>query len=173
MSLGWDVTNTNKKYSIILFHNFLEDGVSDLSSVYYLIQHLCTFTKTCHPIFLPDTEPEGGDEPSEPRTNAYIAALLTTKTKMAAAAVAMNHLLRARPGGQKLLLGCRLHQSKGSTLRALSCTSPRWAELYFTKKHEWVKVDGDIGTVGISNYAQVNTIYWGSRYVYTPLLGSR
>ena len=25
---------------------------------------------------------------------------------------------------------------------------------YFTEDHEWVDVDGDIGTVGISNYAQ-------------------
>lgn len=28
------------------------------------------------------------------------------------------------------------------------------AERKFTKKHEWVSVDGQIGTVGISNYAQ-------------------
>jgi glycine cleavage system H protein len=27
-------------------------------------------------------------------------------------------------------------------------------ELKFTEKHEWVKVDGDVATVGISNYAQ-------------------
>ena len=26
--------------------------------------------------------------------------------------------------------------------------------LYFTKKHEWVNVEGDIGVVGISGYAQ-------------------
>ena len=25
---------------------------------------------------------------------------------------------------------------------------------YFTKDHEWIEVDGDIGTVGISDYAQ-------------------
>ena len=25
---------------------------------------------------------------------------------------------------------------------------------YFTEDHEWVDVDGDIGTVGITNYAQ-------------------
>lgn len=29
------------------------------------------------------------------------------------------------------------------------------AALKFTDKHEWVRVDGGIGTVGISNYAQV------------------
>jgi len=26
--------------------------------------------------------------------------------------------------------------------------------LYFTKEHEWVRVDGDLATVGISNHAQ-------------------
>jgi len=26
--------------------------------------------------------------------------------------------------------------------------------LYFTREHEWVRVEGDIGTVGISDYAQ-------------------
>lgn len=26
----------------------------------------------------------------------------------------------------------------------------------FTEKHEWVQVTGDIGVVGISDYAQVN-----------------
>lgn len=26
--------------------------------------------------------------------------------------------------------------------------------VYYTKEHEWVAVDGDTGTVGISNYAQ-------------------
>lgn len=26
--------------------------------------------------------------------------------------------------------------------------------VYYTKEHEWVRVDGDIGTVGITDYAQ-------------------
>jgi len=26
--------------------------------------------------------------------------------------------------------------------------------LYFTKEHEWIRVDGDVATVGISNHAQ-------------------
>ncbi|MBI5874187.1 MAG: glycine cleavage system protein GcvH [Candidatus Omnitrophica bacterium] len=26
--------------------------------------------------------------------------------------------------------------------------------LFYTKEHEWVKIDGDIGTVGITDYAQ-------------------
>lgn len=28
------------------------------------------------------------------------------------------------------------------------------AELRFTKEHEWVRVDGDVGTCGITDYAQ-------------------
>lgn len=31
----------------------------------------------------------------------------------------------------------------------------RLAGRKFTEKHEWVEVNGDIGTVGISDYAQV------------------
>ena len=27
--------------------------------------------------------------------------------------------------------------------------------LYFTREHEWIRVDGDIATVGISNHAQL------------------
>lgn len=34
-------------------------------------------------------------------------------------------------------------------------TSVLSAALKFTDKHEWVRVEGGIGTVGISNYAQV------------------
>lgn len=40
-------------------------------------------------------------------------------------------------------------------LRAFSVSSCRPATTYFSKKHEWVSVDGGVGTVGISNYAQV------------------
>jgi len=42
------------------------------------------------------------------------------------------------------------------THRSLS-TSPVYlddATLYFTKKHEWVSVVGNMGTVGITDYAQ-------------------
>lgn len=27
-------------------------------------------------------------------------------------------------------------------------------KIYYTEDHEWIRLDGDIGTVGISNYAQ-------------------
>ena len=33
-------------------------------------------------------------------------------------------------------------------------TSQKLQAVYFTKKHEWVNVEGETGTVGISNYAQ-------------------
>lgn len=32
------------------------------------------------------------------------------------------------------------------------------SERLYTEKHEWVLVDGEIGTVGISNYAQVSHV---------------
>ncbi|XP_054627611.1 glycine cleavage system protein H (aminomethyl carrier), b [Dunckerocampus dactyliophorus] len=41
-----------------------------------------------------------------------------------------------------------------SCLRMLGTTAARSTALKFTDKHEWVRVEGDIGTVGISNYAQ-------------------
>ena len=34
------------------------------------------------------------------------------------------------------------------------CSTKQLQSLYFTKKHEWVNVEGESGTVGISNYAQ-------------------
>lgn len=32
------------------------------------------------------------------------------------------------------------------------------SERLFTQKHEWVQIDGKIGTVGISDYAQVSSV---------------
>ncbi|KAK2854032.1 hypothetical protein Q5P01_006693 [Channa striata] len=40
------------------------------------------------------------------------------------------------------------------SLRSLSTASTLCTALRFTDKHEWVRVEGEIGTVGISNYAQ-------------------
>jgi hypothetical protein len=34
-------------------------------------------------------------------------------------------------------------------------TNVRDSNRKFTQKHEWVRMDGDIGTVGITDYAQV------------------
>ncbi|KAK0078230.1 hypothetical protein PV325_002803 [Microctonus aethiopoides] len=39
-------------------------------------------------------------------------------------------------------------------LRTITTTSISRAERWFTEKHEWIEVNGKIGTVGISNYAQ-------------------
>ncbi|XP_068174429.1 glycine cleavage system protein H (aminomethyl carrier), b [Antennarius striatus] len=38
--------------------------------------------------------------------------------------------------------------------RTLSTTSVLSTALKFTDKHEWVRVEGEIGTIGVSNYAQ-------------------
>ena len=40
-----------------------------------------------------------------------------------------------------------------SSHRCLSLTKNVQA-LYFTKKHEWVNIDGETGVIGISSYAQ-------------------
>ncbi|XP_026866847.2 glycine cleavage system protein H (aminomethyl carrier), b [Electrophorus electricus] len=41
-----------------------------------------------------------------------------------------------------------------SLLRAFSTTSRLADALRFTEKHEWVRVEGEIGTIGISSFAQ-------------------
>ncbi|KAK7913114.1 hypothetical protein WMY93_013325 [Mugilogobius chulae] len=43
---------------------------------------------------------------------------------------------------------------RGDASRTLSSSSPLSAALKFTDKHEWVRIEGSTGTVGISNYAQ-------------------
>ena len=45
------------------------------------------------------------------------------------------------------------------------------AELKFTKEHEWIRVEGDIGTVGISDYAQ--TQLGDVVYVEVPAVGKK
>ncbi|KAL1381840.1 hypothetical protein pipiens_013305 [Culex pipiens pipiens] len=45
-------------------------------------------------------------------------------------------------------------QQAGQQCRFLSTSSFLLKERLFTDKHEWVAVDGDIGTVGISKFAQ-------------------
>uniref|UniRef100_U5EVI3 Glycine cleavage system H protein n=1 Tax=Corethrella appendiculata TaxID=1370023 RepID=U5EVI3_9DIPT len=47
-----------------------------------------------------------------------------------------------------------LVKNQNSFSRFISTSSVNLADRLFTKKHEWVTVDGGIGTVGISNYAQ-------------------
>ncbi|XP_041715819.2 glycine cleavage system H protein, mitochondrial [Coregonus clupeaformis] len=43
---------------------------------------------------------------------------------------------------------------KANTARTLSTASRLSTALKFTDKHEWVRVEGGVGTVGISNFAQ-------------------
>ena len=45
------------------------------------------------------------------------------------------------------------------------------AELRFTKEHEWIRVDGDVGTVGITDYAQ--TQLGDVVYVEVPAAGKK
>lgn len=42
----------------------------------------------------------------------------------------------------------------GVGLVLIHCPSFHSTDRLYTKKHEWVQVDGEIGTVGISNHAQ-------------------
>merc|ERR1719323_736603 len=44
--------------------------------------------------------------------------------------------------------------SRQGEFRALSTSSSYNNDMYFTKKHEWVTVVGNMGTVGITDYAQ-------------------
>ncbi|XP_028292071.1 glycine cleavage system protein H (aminomethyl carrier), b [Gouania willdenowi] len=43
---------------------------------------------------------------------------------------------------------------RSSSVRAVSSSPALCSALKFTDKHEWVRVDGGVGTVGISSYAQ-------------------
>lgn len=42
-------------------------------------------------------------------------------------------------------------------MRSKKSLFDQFAGRKYTEKHEWVQVNGDIGVVGISNYAQVRT----------------
>ncbi|KIH50766.1 hypothetical protein ANCDUO_19152, partial [Ancylostoma duodenale] len=42
--------------------------------------------------------------------------------------------------------------------RALSVSARLFAERKYTKKHEWVSVKGDIGTVGITDFATTKMV---------------
>ncbi|CAL8352710.1 unnamed protein product [Merluccius merluccius] len=65
------------------------------------------------------------------------------------------HFSHRRPRfSQRPQLSETLQFRRADLTRRLS-TSPRLsAALMFTDKHEWVQVDGKVGTVGISNFAQ-------------------
>ncbi|KAL1517081.1 hypothetical protein ABEB36_000891 [Hypothenemus hampei] len=54
---------------------------------------------------------------------------------------------------RRFLQNCQILNKK-SGLRSVHTTLRLCTERLFTEKHEWVQVDGKIGTVGISHYAQ-------------------
>ncbi|KAI1890208.1 hypothetical protein AGOR_G00171310 [Albula goreensis] len=61
---------------------------------------------------------------------------------------------------------------KACTPRTLSTASQLSAALKYTDKHEWVRVEGGVGTVGISNFAQEalgDVVYCGLPEVGTKL----
>ncbi|CAG9770966.1 unnamed protein product [Ceutorhynchus assimilis] len=49
---------------------------------------------------------------------------------------------------------CRRFLQNFSSPRFIHTSLKVYAERLFTEKHEWVKLDGKIGTIGISDYAQ-------------------
>ncbi|XP_015121712.1 uncharacterized protein LOC107044368 [Diachasma alloeum] len=55
--------------------------------------------------------------------------------------------------GVKIVNSC-CKSSGFAHVRAIATTPVSRAERWFTEKHEWVEVNGKIGTVGISDYAQ-------------------
>ena len=57
----------------------------------------------------------------------------------------------------KLKDKCFFQTSQNVQWRPLStsrCVLDPTSQILFTRKHEWVQVEKDLGTVGISNYAQ-------------------
>lgn len=44
-----------------------------------------------------------------------------------------------------------------SSVKCFSVQRTCYADRFYTDKHEWVTIDGQTGTVGISKYAQVRT----------------
>ncbi|XP_026992407.1 glycine cleavage system protein H (aminomethyl carrier), b [Tachysurus fulvidraco] len=65
-----------------------------------------------------------------------------------------------------------LRRTNRDSSRTFCTTSWLSAALRFTDKHEWVRADGDVGTVGISAYAQEalgDVVYCGLPEVGTQL----
>merc|ERR1712182_13370 len=62
----------------------------------------------------------------------------------------------ALPAGRSFLgHTCKLGSYRAMTKFSPVHTSRTFSSgLYYTKTHEWLKLDGDVGTIGISDYAQ-------------------
>ncbi|XP_017787269.1 PREDICTED: glycine cleavage system H protein [Nicrophorus vespilloides] len=56
--------------------------------------------------------------------------------------------------GNKSVLRQIANRNVCESYRLISCSRHLFAERLYTDKHEWVEVDGKVGTVGISSYAQ-------------------
>ena len=61
------------------------------------------------------------------------------------------------PNSFKLLSNIHVPSSQIKTVRYLSLTRLNLdkSKLKYTDKHEWIRVDGNRGTIGITDYAQV------------------
>uniref|UniRef100_A0A3Q0KRX6 Glycine cleavage system H protein n=1 Tax=Schistosoma mansoni TaxID=6183 RepID=A0A3Q0KRX6_SCHMA len=55
--------------------------------------------------------------------------------------------------------------------RTFSTSCKLTSNVYYTQKHEWIKVNGDVGTVGISKYAEQNL--GDIVYVELPAVGDK
>jgi len=66
----------------------------------------------------------------------------------------LRHRRTLQIAGSKLELLCLRGQNNFVQLSWLNTSSSFLAERRYSPKHEWVSKDGNIGTIGISNYAQ-------------------
>ncbi len=70
----------------------------------------------------------------------------------------VNLLHRGGPGGVRLLLRAGQAGPGSGRKATLSCSAQLASKkLLFTRDHEWIRVEGGVGTVGISDYAQVRS----------------
>jgi hypothetical protein len=51
------------------------------------------------------------------------------------------------------LARCTRVASRLHVIAPFSVNTPRWLSTYYSKDHEWVKVEGSLATVGITNFA--------------------
>merc|ERR1711892_275791 len=76
--------------------------------------------------------------------------LITSQTTMAVPRLG-SVLLCKRIFGSSLGTNIAQHQPSGQRMGL--ATSSKLMDMYFTKKHEWVLVEGTKGTIGVSAYA--------------------
>ncbi|KAH8865451.1 Glycine cleavage system H protein [Schistosoma japonicum] len=61
----------------------------------------------------------------------------------------MSYCGKIKPGRSASLISKAFQLS-----RTFTASHKLTSNVYYTKKHEWIKVDGDVGIVGISEYAE-------------------